>query len=106
MLLFRDILDRYGDGAGPAAMNGLIAAYIAAKRYKDAEDLLLDATTKDPLYPETLANTAALAAIQGRSDIAAKALAQLKRVAPTHAILEIRDMAEGQFDRVAETFSS
>ena len=59
VLIFRDILDRYGDGAGPAAMNGLVAAYIAAKRFSDAEALLLEATTKDPLYPETLANTAA-----------------------------------------------
>ena len=47
-----------------------------------------------------------LAARQGRGEVAAKALAQLKRVAPTHALLEARAVAEGQFDRVAETFAS
>lgn len=105
VLIFRDVLERYGEGAGPAAQNGLAVALIAAKRLPEAEAQLAEAAAKDPLFPETLANTAALAALMGKMDVATKALEKLKKVAPNHRVFQQRAAAEASFARVAATFA-
>jgi hypothetical protein len=91
------VLERYGDGAGPAAQNGLVAALVAAKRYAEADAQLAEASAKDALYPETLANQAALAALTGKPEAAAKALAALARQGFSF------EVARRAFDAVAVT---
>ena len=104
VLILKDVLDRYGDGAGPAAMNGLVAAYIAARNYPAAEKLLAEAASRDPGFPDTLANTVTLAHLQGKTATAEKALARLKMEAPHHPILAALAIGEGQLDRVVASF--
>jgi len=105
VLILKDVLDRYGDGAGPAAMNGLVAAYIAARNYSAAEKLLAEAASRDPSFPDTLANTVTLAHLQGKTAMAEKALARLKLEAPNHPILAALAIGEGQLDRVVASFA-
>lgn len=105
VLILKDVLDRYGEGAGPAAMNGLVAAYIAARNYSAAEKLLAEAAAKDPSFPDTLANMVTLAHLQGKTAAADKALARLKAEAPGHPILAALTIGEGQLDRVVASFA-
>ena len=105
VLIYKDVLDRYGEGAGPAAMNGLVAAHVAARNYAAAEAVLEEAKAKDPSYADTLANAAAVAELQGRADAAARIAERLKRDAPAHASALTLAAAEAQFDRVAKSFA-
>ena len=106
VLILKDVLDRYGDGAGPAAYNGLVAAHLAAKNYAAAEKVLAEAAAKDPHFPDTLANTVTLAYLQGKPAAAEKALAVLRREAPSHPLLASLAIGEGMLDRVEASFSS
>ena len=106
VLIFKDVLERYGEGAGPAAMNGLVAAQAAARGYGAADKLLAEAAAKDPGLPDTLANAAVLAQLQGRAEAAARAMEKLKREAPAHPAAVAHAAAEAQFARVAASFAS
>ncbi len=106
VLILKDVLDRYGEGAGPAAYNGLVAAYIAARNYPAAEKVLAEAAAKDPHFPDTLANTVALNYLQGRTAAAEKALVVLKREAPNHPSLEALGIAESSLDRIEASYKS
>jgi hypothetical protein len=106
VLILKDVLDRYGEGAGPAAYNGLVAAYLAARNYSAAEKVLAEAAAKDPHFPDTLANTVTLAYLQGKPAAAEKALAVLRREAPGHPALAALAIGEGSLDRVEASFSS
>lgn len=102
VLILKDVMDRYGEGAGPGVANALAAAYIAAKRYADAEKLLAEA---DASYPETLINSIAVAQLTGKPEAADKALAQLRKLAPKHPYVQALAISEGQFERVAASFA-
>ena len=105
VLIYRDVLERYGEGAGPAAVNGLATSLIAAKRYGDADKILSEAGEKDPSHPDTLINSIAVAQHLGKAAAATDALATLRTVAPHHPYVEALTIAEGQFDRVAASYA-
>ena len=78
----------------------LAAAQMKMGEWEDAERDLLDALAKDPRHADTLANLAVVAPRTGKS--AARHLAQLKAVAPSHPAVVALQRSEEAFERAEQ----
>lgn len=102
-LIYKEMLDRFG--RSNAALNGLASAYIAMRRFDDAEKALNDALESDPESADTLANVVTLLVQAGKTGKSyMDAVAKLRAVAPTHPYVEAIGRAEDMFDRVAASY--
>lgn len=108
VLVYKDLLDRSGEGAGARVANGYAAALMAARRFDDAEKVLSELLSRDENNADTLANMLLLLQHSGRGSEATtgKFVTALRRVAPGHPLAAALAMADGQFDRVAATFAT
>lgn len=102
-------MDRAGSDPLPL-VNGLACAYMAMRRWDDAEKLLTEAHGRAPGDADTLINLVAVAQQSGRAGEAAnKWLPDLKEAVAeggnTHPYLKALELAEGMFDRVAASYA-
>lgn len=102
-LVFKDLYDRHGPSA--VATNGLASAYIAMRRFDDADKLLTEALAKDGSDADALVNSISVAVQTNRpADVSARLIQTLRECAPSHAYLKALDTADRSFDRVAAGF--
>jgi coatomer subunit epsilon len=103
--LFRELNDRFGGSV--AGVNGLAAAYIAQKRFGDAERVLEELLETNPGQADALINMIAVYANTGRSPgpEASARLEALRSANPHHPYLTQMTSIENTFDRVAAGFA-
>ena len=103
-LTFKEVLDRYGKSN--AALNGLATAYIACKRFDDAERVLAEALENNPDDADTIVNVITLQVQSGQLGKKFNDnLTKLRSIAPEHAYVTALTRAEDMFDRVAAKYA-
>ncbi|KAH6560461.1 hypothetical protein BASA62_010471 [Batrachochytrium salamandrivorans] len=81
-------------------------ALIQARKFEDADAVLLEALNKNPNDPDTLANMIVTAtALQKPANVLHQFMSQLKDVAPQHPLVQEQALKESLFDRSALRFA-
>ncbi|EGF77598.1 hypothetical protein BATDEDRAFT_37380 [Batrachochytrium dendrobatidis JAM81] len=81
-------------------------AMIQARKFEEADAILLEALNKNPNDPDTLANMVIIAtALQKPTSVLNQFMSQLKDVAPHHPLVQEQLLKESLFDRSAMRFS-
>ena len=100
--IYEELGDKYGSSA--LLLNCQAVSKMHQQMFNEAEQLLIDALSKSPNNPETLANLIVVGQhLQKDNEITKRYLNQLKKVAPNHVLSNQLAVFEGAYDRVGAT---
>uniref|UniRef100_A0A1D1YJR0 Coatomer subunit epsilon n=1 Tax=Anthurium amnicola TaxID=1678845 RepID=A0A1D1YJR0_9ARAE len=100
-LIFQDFSEKYQMTG--LILNGKAVCCMHMGHFDEAETLLVDALTKDPRDPETLANLIVCSLHLGKSST--RYLSQLKLHHPEHMLVKRISGAEDSFDRAVQSIA-
>lgn len=99
---YDELIDKYG--ASATLLNGLAVAKMQQGLFEEAEPHLLEALTKSPQDPDSLANLIAVGQhLQRAPDVVARYVSQLRAKAPRHGLTAALATFDGAYDRVGAT---
>jgi len=102
--LYEDLIDKFG--GSPLLLNGLAAGKMHQGAYEEAETHLQEALTKQSSDADTLANLVVVCQqLRRPEDVIDRYIAQLKKAAPGHTLLQSLATFEQAFDRVANNLT-
>jgi len=102
--IFKDMAERYSPS--PLLLNGQAVCHMSAKKWEDAERVLLDASEKNPKDPDTLANLiTCYTHMRKPQEVISRYLSQLRAASPSHPFVLQLQNAEESFERNRTRFS-
>lgn len=97
--IYQDLIDKYQTSV--MLLNNLACALALQERLDEAESRLQDALAKDNNDADTLLNLSVIAARQGKRDVAARLLRQLRDAHPNYRRCRELSAKEREFDEIA-----
>jgi len=89
----------------PRLLNGQAISYLHLRKFKEAEQLLMEALEKNPRDPETLINVIVCNQLLGKpQEVISRHLSQVAAIAPRHAWVQALNSFEDNFESSAARF--
>lgn len=105
LFVFEELIDKFV--STPLLLNGQACAYLHQGKHEDADRVLVDALSKAPNDPDTLANLITTYYHLDKAEgVVNRYVSQLKTVAPKHPFVAQLNTVTSCFDRVAAQYSA